>query len=118
MNFTYPRQFNLRRSAVMAPNGMVATSHPLAVNPGLKVLGDDGTATDAAVGAAARLALLKPHNTGIGGDLSALTQFSGEYEALNTSGGASHAATIDRYNRALDGRSGKPPRVQNRAAFR
>ena len=103
MTFAYPWTYTSRRSAVMAPTGMVATSHPLAATVGYDVLRDGGTAADAAVATAAMLSLVEPHNTGIGGDAFALTQFDGRYEALNGSGGAGYSGII----RCRSGKSGK-----------
>jgi gamma-glutamyltranspeptidase/glutathione hydrolase len=104
----------------MAPTGMVATSHPLAASVGYDVLRDGGTAADAAVATAAMLSLVEPHNTGIGGDAFALTQFDGRYEALNGSGGAPAAATVERYRRRLaddaDG-DGDAPSVPRRGGL-
>ncbi len=110
MEFTYPWGFNSRRSAPMATNGMVATSHPLAARAGVKVLEDGGTAADAAVATAAVLNVVEPHMTGIGGDMFALTQFDERYEALNGSGRAPEAAEIETYRERTNnvGDDGEP----------
>ena len=76
------------RSVVMAQNGMVATSHPLATQIGLDILKKGGTAIDAAIAANACLGLMEPTGCGIGGDLFAIVwdADSGKLHALNASG--------------------------------
>jgi gamma-glutamyltranspeptidase / glutathione hydrolase len=83
------------RSVVYGRNGMIATSQPLASVAGLKVLQDGGNAIDAAVAAAAVLAVVEPSMTGIGGDLFAIVYDakSKTLKALNASGRSAYSAT-------------------------
>ncbi len=91
------------RSTVMAQRGVIATSQPLASAAGLRVLMEGGNAVDAAVTAAATLSVVEPTMTGIGGDLFALLH-DGRTEsihALNASGRAPAAASLDRLRDAV-----------------
>lgn len=78
------------RSTVYAPNGVVASSQPLATGAGLAVLQRGGNAIDAAVTTAAMLNVVEPMMTGIGGDMFAILWLADEQRmvGLNASGRA------------------------------
>ena len=90
---------HLTRSVVLGRNGMIATSQPLASAAGLKVLQEGGHAVDAAIAAAAVLAVVEPSMTGIGGDLFAIV-YDGRTKtlrALNASGRSAYGATPEAF---------------------
>ena len=76
------------RAEVIAQNGMVATSQPLAAQIGLDVLKAGGNAIDAAIATNAALGLMEPTGNGIGGDLFAIVWSAKEQKlyGLNASG--------------------------------
>jgi gamma-glutamyltranspeptidase/glutathione hydrolase len=83
------------RSEVVARNGIVATSDPLAAQAGLDILREGGNAIDAAVAAGAVLDVTSQNDTGIGGDLFALVWSARDKKlyALNSGGWAPAAWT-------------------------
>jgi gamma-glutamyltranspeptidase/glutathione hydrolase len=89
------------RSAPVARHGMIATSQALASAAGLKVLQDGGNAIDAAVTAAAVLAVVEPPMNGIGGDLFAIVYDAKTKQVygLDSSGRSSHRATPEEFAR-------------------
>lgn len=91
--------FNSRRSMVTARRGMVAASNPLAAQTGLNILRQGGNAADAAIATAAVLNVTAPASTGVGGDCFALyfDDKTGQVSALNGSGRAPAALTLDKF---------------------
>ena len=89
------------RSAVLARNGMVAASQPLAAQAGLRILQQGGNAIDAAIAAAASLAVVEPMMTGPGGDMFALAYIADTEElvGLNGSGFSPRAVDVDFFRR-------------------
>ena len=85
------------RSAVLARDGLIATSQPLASAAGLQVLQEGGNAIDAAVTAAAALAVVEPTMTGIGGDMFAIVYHAKTktLKGLNSSGRAGARADAE-----------------------
>src|SRR5262245_47821683 len=86
------------RSEVLARNGMVATSQPLAAEAGLDILKKGGNAIDAAVATAAVLSVVEPMNVGPGGDLFAIIYIAHENRVyvLNASGKAPSGLTLEK----------------------
>lgn len=87
------------RSPAVGRHGMIATSQTLATAAGLGVLQKGGNAIDAAVTAAAVLAVVEPSMTGIGGDLFAIVYdaASGQFVGLDASGRSAAGATPEAF---------------------
>lgn len=83
------------RPDIMGDAGTVVTGHPIASQIGLEVLRTGGGAVDAAVAAAAALAVLRPHMCGLGGDAFVLVYDPDRkgVATLNGSGRAVSGAT-------------------------
>jgi gamma-glutamyltranspeptidase / glutathione hydrolase len=80
--------YTARRASLVAGNGVVATSHPLASQAGLAMLRAGGNAVDAALAAAACLTVLEPTSNGLGGDGFALIWDGARLHGINGSGRA------------------------------
>ena len=97
-----------RRSAVLAPNGVVATSQPLAAQAGLAILQRGGSAVDAIIATAAALTVLEPTSNGIGSDAFALVWDGTSLHGLNASGRSARA--LDHGALAHEGQGAMPQR--------
>ena len=81
----------------LGTQGAVTAGHPLAAEAGLRVLQSGGLAMDAAITAAAMLAVARPHMNGVGGDMF-LLYFDSATKltyALNGSGRSGSAKTLE-----------------------
>ncbi len=89
------------RSEVIAKNGMVASSHPLATQVGLDILKQGGTAIDAAIAVDAALGLMEPTGSGIGGDLFAIVwdAKTQKLQGLNASGRSPKNLKLDYFKK-------------------
>ena len=89
------------RSEVLAPQGMAATSHPLATQVALDVLKAGGSAADAAIAANAALGLMEPTGNGIGGDLFAIVwdPKTKKLHGLNGSGRSPKSLTLEHFQK-------------------
>ena len=85
------------RSEIIAENGMVATSHPLATQIGIDILKQGGNAIDAAIAANAAIGLMEPTANGIGGDLFAIVWIEKDKKlyGLNAIGRSPQNLTLD-----------------------
>lgn len=84
------------RRPILADNVVVA-SHPLAAQAGLHALFAGGNAIDAAVAAAAVIAVVEPTNNGLGGDAFAQVWHEGLLHGVNGSGRAPASWTREHF---------------------
>jgi gamma-glutamyltranspeptidase/glutathione hydrolase len=87
-----------RRSPVLARN-IVATSHPLAAQAGLRMLLAGGNAVDASIAAAASLTVVEPTMNGLGSDAFAIVWDGTKLHGLNASGRSPAAWTREAFDR-------------------
>ena len=89
--------FAPQRSVVMAREGMVATSQPLAAEAGVSILKQGGNAFDAAIATALTLGVVEPMSTSIGGDAFFLYHCAadGKIYGVNGSGRCPQQLTLD-----------------------
>ena len=94
MTFNFDTPYTSSRLPLFARN-VVSTSHPLAAQAGLRMLLKGGSAVDAAIAAAATIALVEPVSCGLGGDAFAIVWDGKTLQGLNSSGYAPQAWNVD-----------------------
>lgn len=94
------------RSEVIAQNGMVATSQPLATQVGLEILKNGGNAIDAAIATNATLGVVEPTGNGIGGDLFVIVWSAEDQKlyGLNASGRSPLGLSYEELKKELEKR--------------
>ena len=108
-DFHWSTGYASRRMPVFARN-VVATSHPLAAQAGLRMLAAGGNAVDAAVATAAAMTIVEPCSNGLGSDAFAIVWDGQRLQGLNASGHAPAAWTPDYFRQRHAGRSSLPTR--------
>ena len=109
MKFNYANPYPSTRLPVFARN-VVSTSHPLAVQAGLRLLREGGNAVDAAIAAAAVMTLVEPVSNGLGSDAFAILWDGQQLHGLNASGCAPKAWTPEYFHRKYGADTRTPPK--------
>jgi len=106
-SFDWSAGYPSQRLPIFGRN-VVATSHPLAAQAGLRMLQRGGNAADAAIAAAAVMTVVEPVSNGLGSDAFCLLWDGHELHGLNASGRAPRAWTPE-YFASKHGAGAKAP---------
>jgi gamma-glutamyltranspeptidase/glutathione hydrolase len=106
--FEWTAAYPSQRLPVFGRN-LVATSHPLAAQAGLRVLQQGGNAVDAAVAAAAVMTIVEPVSNGLGSDAFCILWDGQQLHGLNASGRAPQAWTPDYFRHKYSADTTTPP---------
>ena len=109
MDFNFSNPYTSTRLPLFARN-VVSTSHPLGAQAGLRMLLKGGNAVDAAVAAAAVMAIVEPVSNGLGSDAFCILWDGKELHGLNASGRAPQAWTPDYFSRRYGAGATSPPK--------
>ena len=109
MQFQYANPYPTTRIPVFARNA-VSTSHPQAAQAGLRMLWKGGNAVDAAIAAAAAIAILEPVSNGLGSDAFAILWDGKEMHGLNASGPAPASWTPTYFRKKYGDGVNAPPK--------
>ena len=107
--FDWTTGYASQRSPVFARN-VVATSHPLAAQAGLRMLQAGGNAVDAAIATAAVMTIVEPCSNGLGSDAFCILWDGKELHGLNASGTAPQAWTPEYFKRKYGADVAAPPK--------
>ena len=108
MTLSYDNPYRTTRLPVFARN-MVATSHPLAAQAGLRMAQQGGNAVDAAVAAAAAMTICEPVSNGLGSDAFCILWDGQQLHGLNAAGRAPAKWSADYFRRKY-GAADAPPK--------
>ncbi|QTD46447.1 gamma-glutamyltransferase family protein [Ottowia testudinis] len=106
--FDYTNPYPSARLPVFARN-VVATSHPLAAQAGLRMLQQGGNAVDAAVATAAAMTICEPVSNGLGSDAFCILWDGHRLHGLNAGGRAPSQWSVDYFQRK-HGAADAPPK--------
>jgi gamma-glutamyltranspeptidase / glutathione hydrolase len=106
--FDWNAGYPSRRLPIFARN-VVATSHPLAVQAGLRMMAAGGNAIDAAVAAAAVMTIVEPCSNGLGSDAFCIVWDGTQLHGLNASGRAPQGWTPAYFQRKYGAGATAPP---------
>ena len=108
MKFDYSQPYASARLPVFARN-VVATSHPLAAQAGLRMLAAGGNAVDAAIATAACMTIVEPCSNGLGSDAFCILWDGERLHGLNASGPAPAAWTREYFAGKYGEAASTPP---------
>jgi len=112
-NMPHPFDFTSHHPSVRLPlfaRNVVATSHPLAAQAGVRMLQAGGNAVDAAIAAAAALTVTEPVSNGLGSDAFCILWDGQQLHGLNASGPAPQAWTPGYFHRKYGVDALAPPK--------
>ena len=108
-NFNFNNPYTSTRLPLFARN-VVATSHPLGAQAGLRMMLKGGNAVDAAIAAAAAMTIVEPVSNGLGSDAFCILWDGKELHGLNASGRAPQSWTPEYFKRKYAGNASTPPK--------
>ena len=116
MTGTVHSRWELVKTQVVAPDGMVAAGKRQAAEAGARMLLEDGNAVDAAVAAAWAVGVVEPWMSGLGGSGAMVVHHEGRDVAIDFGSRAALASRADMFALDEDGSAGAfGPGVKGRA---